>query len=843
MSDRDQISTVWQPIPGSSQELALDSRCHSTLYTGSRGPGKSDTQLMKFRMYVGMGYNIFWRGIIFDREYKNLDDLVIKSLRWFPRFNDGAKFLSAAKDYKWVWPTGEELLFRAVKDPADYWGFHGHEFPFIGWNELCKYPDRSLYDMMMSCNRTSFLPEKDSPKDTNGKIINLLPPIPLIVFSTTNPYGPGHCVPYGDVLTEYGWRDIKTVKVGDRVVSVDKYGKSKLVTVSGTVIEMYSGTMINRIGRGLCMEFTENHRLPILSGGGCHRMMPFNETAGQISIRRTCTAWSGKSLYSFTVPLVYSRRCKLAQPDTLTGIDFAAFMGWFLSEGCTIERDCAFSIAQTKEAGRIEIKRLLDRIGFIYREHNNQFTVYSIKWYRYLRQFGKCREKFVPLEIKSATSDILQAFLFAAMAGDGHWYGDGGGTYYTLSRQLADDFAEIAVKLGFAVFISERNRTDREGVTYQINISTRSSIQLMTGNHIYGVSSTNNAVNITRSYFSGLVYCITVPETETFFIRQNGCVWLSGNTWVKRDFIDVAPYGQVVETTREVFDPRTEQKVKVTKTQITVFGTYKENIYLPLEYIAELDKITDPNIRKAWLGGSWDIVAGGAVSDLWAKHVHIIPRMAIPPHWYLDRSFDWGSTHPFWVGFWAEATGEELTSPDGWKFCPQSGSLILCHEWYGSKGVGTNTGLQMSAADIADEILKIELELISEGWIAYRPWPGPADNQIRNVRERDVDTIEKKMGDKGVRWTNSDKSPGSRKQGLQLLRDRLEAALRGEGPAVYVMAHCTASISTIPTLPRSEKDLDDVDTNAEDHPYDGWRYRLLAGNNRFATSINVNFPR
>jgi hypothetical protein len=38
---------------------------------------------MRFRRNVGVGYGAFWRGVIFDREYKNLDDLVNKSRRWF----------------------------------------------------------------------------------------------------------------------------------------------------------------------------------------------------------------------------------------------------------------------------------------------------------------------------------------------------------------------------------------------------------------------------------------------------------------------------------------------------------------------------------------------------------------------------------------------------------------------------------------------------------------------------------------------------------------------------------------------------------------------------------------
>ena len=181
---------VWKPLAG-SQSLVMACPCHHILYEGTRGPGKTDAQVMFFRKNVGIGYGAFWRGVIFDREYKNLDDLIAKSQRWYPKFFDGAKFLASKSDYRWVWPTGEELLFRQIKKIADYWKHHGQEYPFIGWNELTKYPTPELYDLMMSCNRSSFLPEEHSPVDINGWR-KLLPPIPQVVFSTTNPMGAGH---------------------------------------------------------------------------------------------------------------------------------------------------------------------------------------------------------------------------------------------------------------------------------------------------------------------------------------------------------------------------------------------------------------------------------------------------------------------------------------------------------------------------------------------------------------------------------------------------------------------------------------------------------------------------
>lgn len=504
---------VWRPLPG-SQALAIACPAHVILYEGTRGPGKTDAQLMRFRRLVGKGYGRFWRGIIMDREYKNLDDLVQKSMRWFPQFNDGAKFMSSKADYKWVWPTGEELLFRVVKKPNDYWNYHGHEFPFIGWNELTKYMNQDLFDAMMSTNRTSFVPALHSPVDMETGEMHMLPPIPLEVFATTNPYGIGHM-------------------------------------------------------------------------------------------------------------------------------------------------------------------------------------------------------------------------------------------------------------------------------------------------------------------------------------------------WVKRVFIDPAEPGVPVVREINVFNPRTQERETIRKYQVRIFGSYKENVFLPPEYIAELEAMTDENKRKAWLHGDWDIVAGGALDDVWKKSTHVLPRFKVPPGWKISRSFDWGSTHPFSVGWWAESNGEEVRMADGTRRTFPAKTLFRIYEWYGSKGatksvggllpksgeLGFNQGVKFSVKDIATGIKVIERHLQKDGWIGGKVQAGPADNQIRDVREADVPTLEKKFNDEGVTWKESDKSAGSRIIGLQLLRDRFEASTEGEGRGIYFMDNCRVSIGGLPTLPRDEDNMDDVDTDAEDHFYDDSRYKILEADSDLATDI------
>jgi len=256
-------------------------------------------------------------------------------------------------------------------------------------------------------------------------------------------------------------------------------------------------------------------------------------------------------------------------------------------------------------------------------------------------------------------------------------------------------------------------------------------------------------------------------------------------------------------------------------------------------------------LRRAWLYGDWDVTAGGAIDDLWDSTVHVVPRFVVPSSWRIDRTYDDGSSHPFSVGWWAEADGTEATIvlSDGteYTFCPQPGSLIQIFEWYGcakdEKGEFIpNQGLKMSASNIAQGIIDREISMMANGWIESQPWPGPADNRIRQVIDSELDTTEKLMSKKGVRWLESDKSPGSRVIGLQLIRDRLEASVKREGPGLYFMSNCLASIETLPTLPRDEKKIDDVDTKAEDHVYDMVRYRALKGANKAAVKVKVSMP-
>lgn len=450
---------VWSALPG-SQSLFLSSPVREVCFAGTRGPGKTDAMLMSFAQYCGRGYGDYWRGVIFRRNYKHLDDIISKSKRWFNRWQQAPRFLAGSSSLKWVWPTGEELLLRAFEDPENYWNFHGHEYPFVGWEELTGWASIDSYESMKSCNRSSYQPPVG------------MPPIPRLIRSSTNPYGVGH-------------------------------------------------------------------------------------------------------------------------------------------------------------------------------------------------------------------------------------------------------------------------------------------------------------------------------------------------TWVKRYFIDPNPYGKITT------DAEGNQRV-------ALFGSIKENPYLGPEYVKTLQSITDKNKRKAWLEGSWDITSGGMFDDLWDSTLHILRPFAIPIGWRIQRSFDWGSSKPFSLGWFATSDGSEATMKDGTKVQFPPKTLFRIGEWYGSTGK-PNEGVRMPAKVVAQGILARERQM----GIENRVLPGPADSAIYAVT--DEASIGQNMESEGVFFTPADKRPGSRKNGWELMRDRFNAVVQDQEKAgFYVFDTCRDFIRTVPSLARDTKDPDDVDTDAEDHIADDCRYMVLS---------------
>ena len=249
-------------------------------------------------------------------------------------------------------------------------------------------------------------------------------------------------------------------------------------------------------------------------------------------------------------------------------------------------------------------------------------------------------------------------------------------------------------------------------------------------------------------------------------------------------------------------------------------------------YRDRLQGLGNPALVKAMEFGEWNIVAGGALDDVWNQDVHVIEPFPIPARWRVDRSFDWGSRRPFSVGWWAQSDGSEAAMPDGTFRSWPAGTLFRIAEWYGWNG-RPDEGLGLEDTEIGRGIRERE-EALRETLRITDVLPGPADSSIFDQdpgKPSIAKGIDAGYGAPGV-FTGADKRAGSRVRRLAVLRRLLKAAAqaRSEEPGIYFFASCVhGAIRTLPILPRDGTVGDDVDTRSEDHAYDEIGYRILAG--------------
>lgn len=276
-----------------------------------------------------------------------------------------------------------------------------------------------------------------------------------------------------------------------------------------------------------------------------------------------------------------------------------------------------------------------------------------------------------------------------------------------------------------------------------------------------------------------------------------------GHNWVKSRFVDPAP-------------PLTLIEDEYGSTRCFIPAKLSDNLILADADPTYADRLRNSGpewLVKAWLDGDWNIVAGGMFDDLWRTKTHVIEPFDIPESWRIDRSFDWGSTRPFSVQWWAESDGEIM--PNG-NYYPR-GTLFHIAEWYGCNGK-PNEGIRMIASEVARGIRKIENDM------DVYAYPGPADPAI--FASENGTSIADEMGRSGCRW---ERANNTRKSGWERMRRLLKASLdeNMEEAGMFVFENCRHFIRTVPTLPRDNRDLDDADTNAEDHAADACRYRIM----------------
>lgn len=267
-----------------------------------------------------------------------------------------------------------------------------------------------------------------------------------------------------------------------------------------------------------------------------------------------------------------------------------------------------------------------------------------------------------------------------------------------------------------------------------------------------------------------------------------------GHGWVKARFIDQVPPGvgnKVLTKSGDsywrVFIPaRLSDNKILTKND----PGYADRIY----------ELTDPVLARALAEGDWNMIADAALPE-WDPAIHVIDPAPIPTDKPIWRSMDWGFIKPYACG---------------WLFPDNDGNVILANELYGWSGQ-PNVGTQEPPGEVRKKIESFES--LHEIYVPM----GLLDGQCWDHHGH-ATMIADELGGRALGWKAWPKGQHSRVQQKQILHQFL-AVVNGKS-RLKVMRNCRHTIRTLPILPRDKHNLEDVDTNSEDHCYDMLRAAL-----------------
>ena len=224
-----------QPIPNTSQELAVISPADVTFYYGTRGGGKSYCMLLHYALYLDRGYGKFYRGMVLGYEESSLTNILDISHQLFDDL-PGAVYYSVEKT--WEFRAGEILRFVFASDIRHYERkIHGRSNAWIGVEESTNWESTNIIMKAATTLRTGFDPAVHSPDmlAAGKRVRKEIPPLRPRLMLVANPSGEGrlwHKQRYIDVARpgEIVTRNWKVMVKGSR----------ELVEVPRTQVAVFS---------------------------------------------------------------------------------------------------------------------------------------------------------------------------------------------------------------------------------------------------------------------------------------------------------------------------------------------------------------------------------------------------------------------------------------------------------------------------------------------------------------------------------------------------------------------------------------------------------------------------
>lgn len=135
----------WRAQEGPQLEAIRKHWVPEIFFGGAVGGGKSDYLLGDFAQDVP-NYGEHWKGIIFRKSFPQLEELVSRALQIYPAwFCLDSKSAWRTGTHTFHWPNGAMLKFRHLEDDNAWTAYQGHQYSWMGFDELPHWATPKAY--------------------------------------------------------------------------------------------------------------------------------------------------------------------------------------------------------------------------------------------------------------------------------------------------------------------------------------------------------------------------------------------------------------------------------------------------------------------------------------------------------------------------------------------------------------------------------------------------------------------------------------------------------------------------------------------------------------------------
>jgi hypothetical protein len=337
-----------------------------------------------------------------------------------------------------------------------------------------------------------------------------------------------------EILTENGWKFFKDLNKTEKVATLNPdTGFLEYHHPTKYIEYDYSGIMYALKSKTLDLLITPNHSVYYRKGKRNHyltevdKIPELKRPTKPIGIPLTAKWRGNKTPYLDKNKYIISENgITDSEPLVFDLSDWVEFLGWYLSEGhfaknsCKVYWRCCISQSYKNPEKREEIKKLLNRMGLSYSEVKQGFIFSNKLLWNYLKQFGKSYEKFIPKDIKQLDIKYLNILYNTLVKGDG-CSSNGIESYYSSSKQMADDVSELLLKLGYSFVLYERE-PHFGNVVKKIPKILRPSYVVTKKLKKYRCIRYKN---VSKVKYNGKVYCVEVPNHIIYVKRGSQVCW------------------------------------------------------------------------------------------------------------------------------------------------------------------------------------------------------------------------------------------------------------------------------------------------------------------------------